>query len=248
MNQFKDQVILVTGGSRGIGAGIAHYLAELGAKVVVTGSKKSLQLDETLGHLKGDDHLSLVMDVTDATAVENGFGEILKKYGRIDGLVNNAGITKDQLILRMSADDFDAVIQTNLRGAFLCSKAAIKPMLKTRKGSIVNVTSVIAHMGNPGQCNYAASKAGVEAMTRSLAKEVGKRGIRLNSVAPGFIETDMTKGLSDEQKKVITANVALERMGKVEDVAKAVGFFLSEDSAYVTGQTLIVDGGLHTSS
>jgi 3-oxoacyl-[acyl-carrier protein] reductase len=248
MSSLKNEVILVTGGSRGIGAGIAQHLAELGAKVIITGLKASSQLDESLKSLPGEGHAAYAMDVTDSAAVEGTIGEILKKYGKIDGLVNNAGITKDQLILRMSADDFDAVISTNLRGAFLCTKTILKPMIKARKGSVVNVTSVIAHMGNPGQCNYAASKAGVEAMTRSLAKEVGRRGIRLNSVAPGFIETDMTKAMTPEQMSRITENIALERLGSVADVAKAVAFFLSDDSAYVTGQSLIVDGGLHTSS
>jgi 3-oxoacyl-[acyl-carrier protein] reductase len=248
MSSLKDSVILVTGGSRGIGAGIAQHLAKQGATLVITGSKASAQLDESLKKLEGTGHYACAMDVTDAAAVDKTIADIIAKFGRIDGLVNNAGITKDQLILRMSADDFDAVISTNLRGAFLCTKAVLKPMLKARKGSIVNITSVIAHMGNPGQCNYAASKAGVEAMTRSLSKEVGRRGIRLNSVAPGFIETDMTHAMTEDQIKRITENIALERMGKVDDVAKVVSFFLSDDSAYVTGQSLIVDGGLHTSS
>ena len=185
------------------------------------------------------------MDVSESASVEKGFAEILAAFEGIDGLVNNAGITKDQLLMRMKDEDFDRVVNTNLRGAFLCTRAVMRAMLKARAGSIVNVSSVVGQMGSPGQSNYAASKAGLEGFTRSVACEVASRSIRINAVAPGFIVTDMTDALDEKQKQAIQAKIPLQRLGSVEDVALAVAFLLSDASLYITGQVLQVNGGLY---
>ncbi|MEK6553799.1 MAG: 3-oxoacyl-ACP reductase FabG, partial [Bdellovibrionota bacterium] len=199
---------------------------------------------KTLNPKTADQHFCISLNVGDSESVDKGFAQILERFGQIDGLVNNAGITKDQLLLRMKTEDFDEVIQTNLRGSFLCTKVVSKIMLKARKGSIVNVTSVIGHMGNAGQSNYAASKAGTAAFGKSVAQELGSRNIRVNCVAPGFIVTDMTDAMTDEQKKAIFTKIPLQKLGDVEDVANAVTFLLSDDSKYITGQTLHVNGGM----
>lgn len=242
---LKGKRIVVTGGSRGIGAGIARCLAEQGARVAITYVSNPAPAEQVLRSLNGDDHIMTQLNVSQADSVEQSFGTILKAFDGIDGLVNNAGITKDQLLMRMKDEEFDSVIATNLRGAYLCTKAVMRPMLKARSGSIVNISSVIGQMGNPGQSNYAASKAGLEGFTRSVALEVGSRGIRLNAVAPGFIATDMTDALTESQKEQIQAKIPLQRLGSVEDIAKPVAFLLSDMSLYITGHVLQVNGGMY---
>jgi 3-oxoacyl-[acyl-carrier protein] reductase len=186
------------------------------------------------------------MDISQPSSVEEGFKQVLEHFGgELHGLVNNAGITKDQLMLRMSPEDFNQVLQTNLMGTFLCSKAALKPMMKARRGSIVSITSVIGQMGNAGQANYAASKAGIEAFSKSLAKEMGSRGIRVNCVAPGFIVTDMTHGMTETQKDSLLKSLPLNRLGEVRDISNSVAFLLSDAASYMTGQTLSVNGGMY---
>ncbi|MCB0341475.1 MAG: 3-oxoacyl-[acyl-carrier-protein] reductase [Pseudobdellovibrionaceae bacterium] len=241
----QGKKIVITGSSRGIGAAIARQLAASGAHVAVTYAGSESSAKSVIDSLDGDGHLCAHLDVRDSESVTTCFKSILETFGQIDGLVNNAGITKDQLILRMKDEDFDEVIQTNLRGTFLCTKSVLKPMMKARSGSIVNITSVIGQMGNPGQANYAASKAGIEAFSKSVAKELGSRGIRVNCVAPGYIVTEMTEALNEQQKSAILPNIPLNSLGDVNDVAKAVQFLLSEDAKYVTGQTLSVNGGMH---
>lgn len=237
--------IIVTGSSRGIGAGIAAHLAELGAKVGLSYSSNKESAEILAEKLPGEGHFVGQLNLKDEDSINTFFKNALAHFGNIDGLVNNAGITKDQILLRMKADDFDQVIQTNLRGSFLCSQALLKPMMKQKHGSIVHITSVIGQMGNNGQANYAASKAGLEAYSKSLAKEMASRNIRSNCVAPGFIATEMTEVLDDKQKEKIFSGIPLGRMGSVEDVAKAVSFLLSDDSGYITGHTISVNGGMY---
>lgn len=244
-SRFAGQVALITGSSRGIGAGIARYLATEGARVVVTYSSNPEAARNVTASLPGSGHICLPLQVGDEASVESAFTEIMTTCGRLDFLVNNAGITKDQLLLRMKAEDFDKVIETNLRGVFLCTRAAAKVMLKAKSGAIVNITSVIGQTGNPGQANYAASKGGVEAFTKSVAQELASRQIRVNCIAPGFIATEMTDVLSDQQKQAILDRVPLKSMGDVNDIAAAVSFLLSSDSKYITGHTLSVNGGLY---
>lgn len=242
---LNGKSILVTGGSRGIGAGIVKRLATDGARVAFTYTSRPDSANQVLKSLPGDGHLALELNVTSEESIESTLKVVLEKFGALDGLVNNAGVTKDQLLLRMKAEDFDQVIQTNLRGAFLCTKVAIKNMLKLRKGSIVNITSVIGHSGNPGQANYAASKAGITAFSKSVAQEIGSRNIRINCVAPGFIMTEMTDVLSEEQKNAILSKIPLQKFGSTEDIAAAVSFLLGDDSTYITGQTIHVNGGMY---
>ncbi len=242
---LKGQKVLVTGGSRGIGAGIASHLAEQGARVAITYAHRSEAAEAVVKGLPGEGHFHLKMDVSDPESVETGVNQALETLGGLDGLVNNAGVTADQLLLRMKIEDFDRVVQTNLRGAFLCSKAVLKPMIKARKGSIVNLSSVIAQMGNPGQANYAASKGGLEAMTRSMAIELSSRKIRLNCVAPGFIATEMTDSLEEKQQEAILQRIPLGRMGTTNDIAAGVAFLLSDKSSYITGQVIQINGGLY---
>lgn len=242
---LKNKKVLITGGSRGIGAGMARHLASLGARLAITYTSRPESAEQVLKSLPGEGHMALAMDVSNSASVEAGMEKVLSAFEGLDGLVNNAGITKDQLLLRMKEEDFDAVIQTNLKGTFLCTKAVMKAMMKARSGSIVNITSVIGQMGNAGQANYAASKAGIEAFSKSVAKEVASRGIRVNCVAPGFIVTEMTDILTDEQKQAILSQVPLAKLGQVDDVAHAVAYLLSDGSSYVTGQTIAVNGGLY---
>lgn len=242
---MDGKTALVTGSSRGIGAGIALRLATEGARVAVTYSTKPESADKVLASLPGSGHLKLHLDVGNEASVAAAFEEIAKTFGRLDGLVNNAGVTRDQLLLRMKYEDFQMVMDTNLKGTFLCTRAAVKMMIKARSGSIVNVTSVIGEMGNAGQSNYAASKAGIEGFAKSIAQEVGSRGVRVNCIAPGFIVTDMTDILTDVQKTAILSKVPLGSLGQVDDIAAAVAFLLSSDSTYITGQTLSVNGGLY---
>lgn len=243
--RFEGKNILVTGSSRGIGAAIAQHLASEGARVAVTYSSGAEAAQKVVEAMPGTGHLCLKLNVSDESSVTAAFDEISAKFGQLDGLVNNAGITKDQLLLRMKTEDFQAVIDTNLKGVFLCTRAAVKMMLKARTGSIVNITSVIGEMGNAGQSNYAASKAGIEGFAKSVAQEVASRGIRVNCVAPGFIITEMTDVLTDQQKSAILSKVPLNQLGGVEDIANATAFLLSSDAKYITGHTLSVNGGLY---
>lgn len=237
--------IVVTGGSRGIGAGIVTFLAQQGARVAFTYSSRSEAARSVLNGLSGEGHAVFPMDIANEVSVKEAMGQILSHFKTLDGLVNNAGITSDQILLRMKAEEFDKVIQTNLRGTYLCTQFVLKPMIKARKGSIVSLTSVISQKGNAGQCNYAASKAGIEAFSKSVAQEVASRGIRLNCIAPGFIRTEMTDQLNESQQKAILNAIPMKRMGTPQDVAPLVTFLLSDESFYMTGQTLSVNGGLY---
>lgn len=243
--KHKDKCYLVTGGSRGIGAKIAELLAAEGARVAITYSSNETKAEAVISRLRGNNHRMVRMNLQEPESIEEAFKSVLEDFGQIDGLVNNAGITKDQILLRMKNTEFDDVISANLKGTYICTKLAIKPMMKKRYGSIVNVTSVIGQMGNPGQSNYAASKAGIEGFTKSIAKEFASRNIRLNCVAPGLIQTDMTDSLPEEQKNQMLSEIPLARWGTPEDVARAVSFLLSDEASYVTGQTLSVNGGMY---
>ncbi len=245
MLSLKGKKVVVTGSSRGIGSGIAKSLASLGAQVCVTYSRSKDTAEEVFSSLEGEGHLLLALNTSDEDSIKSFFKEVLDKWESIDGLVNNAGITRDQLLLRMKTSDFDDVYETNLKGTFLCTKAVAKPMMKKRTGSIVNITSVIGSTGNAGQANYAASKAGTEAFSKSVAKELGSRGIRANCVAPGFIQTEMTDILDDKQKDSLTDQLPLARLGTTDDVAQAVAFLISDASSYITGQTIHVNGGMY---
>lgn len=244
MGIHDGKTYLVTGSSRGIGAGIARHLASEGARVIITYSSRSDAAEKVLSDLPGDGHFCIQLNIGDEGSVQAAFKEVFEKVEKLDGLVNNAGITRDQLLLRMKSEDFNDVIDTNLKGAFYCTKAVLKPMVKSRSGSIVNITSVIGLTGNAGQSNYAASKAGLIGFTKSIAQEVASRNIRLNCVAPGFIETEMTDVLSDKQKEEIFSKIPMNKMGSVKDIAESVSFLLGDQSSYITGQTLSVNGGL----
>jgi 3-oxoacyl-[acyl-carrier protein] reductase len=237
--------VLVTGGSRGIGAEIVRECARRGARVAFTSTSDSPAAEEVLKSLEGQGHFKLVMNVNDEASVTQGMKSVIETFGGLDSLVSNAGITKDGLLLMMKPEDFDQVIHTNLRGSFLVSKAALKPMMKAKGGSIVFVTSVIGQTGNGGQANYAASKAGIQAYSKSLAQEMGSRHIRANCIAPGFIQTDMTARLNEAQKTAILNQVPLGTLGEPKDVAYAVCFLLSDESKYITGHTLSINGGMH---
>ncbi len=242
---LDGKCILVTGGSRGIGAGVVRLLAEAGAKIAFTYSSREDSARQVMETLPGSGHQILQMNLTSEESVQEALDQLTSNWTRIDGLVNNAGITKDGLLMRMKTEDFDEVIQTNLRGTFFTCRAVTKLMIKARAGSIVNITSVIGLTGNAGQTNYAASKAGVIGFTKSLAMELGSRNVRANCVAPGFIQTEMTDVLTDDVKSAILKKIPLQSLGSVEDVASAVKFLLSDESKYITGQTLSVNGGMH---
>ena len=243
---FVDKVAVVTGASRGIGRAIAEKLASEGAKVVVGFSNNESKAQAVVQQIEsnGGQAIALKVDVSNSESVAEFFNSIVEKFQKIDILVNNAGITRDSLILRMKDEDFDAVIDTNLKGIFYCTKAAAKVMLKARSGRIVNIASVVGEIGNAGQANYSAAKAGVIALTKTSAKEFASRGINVNAVAPGFIETDMTNVLKDEVKSEMSKSIPLNRFGKPEDVANVVAFLASDSASYITGQTLNVDGGM----
>jgi 3-oxoacyl-[acyl-carrier protein] reductase len=245
--QFAGKIAIVTGASRGIGRSVAVALAAHGATVFCTATRAGGCAD-TLAEIAAlpapGTATALVCDVGDAASVEALAQAVLGAAGRLDFLINNAGVTRDNLFLRMTAADFDAVLQTNLRGAFLCCKAFARAMAKARGGRIVNIGSVVGLSGNAGQANYAASKAGLIGLSKSLAQEFGGRGITVNVVAPGFIATDMTRQLPDEVKQAMRQRIPLDRFGTPADVAGAVLFLCSDAAAYVTGQTLVVDGGM----
>jgi len=248
MKLLNDKTILVTGASRGIGKGIAENLVKNGANVAFTylsSVEKAKALEEELKafgtHVKG-----YQSDAADYAAAEKLINDVLTDFGKIDGLVNNAGITKDNLLMRMSEEQFDEVIRVNLKSTFNLGKAVIKPMLKQRNGSIINISSVVGVRGNAGQANYAASKAGMIGFTKSLALELGSRNIRCNAIAPGFIETEMTDALDEATVKQWRESIPLKRGGTPEDVANLVLFLLSDLSSYITGQTINVDGGMLT--
>ncbi|WP_374677441.1 3-oxoacyl-ACP reductase FabG [Piscinibacter sp.] len=240
----QGQIALVTGASRGIGRAIAAALAAQGMKVIGTATTEAgaAAIGEALAARGGS---GLKLDVTDAAALDAAIDAIVKQHGGLHVLVNNAGITRDTLAMRMKDEDWDAVLDTNLKAVFRASRAAIRPMMKQRYGRIVNITSVVGASGNPGQANYAAAKAGVAGMTRALARELGSRGITVNCVAPGFIATDMTHSLPEAQKAALLASIPLGRLGSAEEIAHAVAFLASPGAGYVTGTELHVNGGMY---
>ena len=242
--QISDQVALVTGASRGIGRAIAVELASRGMKVIGTATTNAgaQAISDVLGAFPGCKGLTL--NVNDGAGVDAAIDAIVKDLGGLHVLVNNAGITRDMLSMRMKDEDWDAVIDTNLKAVFRTSRAATRPMMKQRYGRIINITSVVGASGNPGQANYAAAKAGVAGMTRALARELGSRGVTVNCVAPGFIETDMTKKLSEQQTSALLGQIPLGRLGQAADIAHAVAFLASPQAAYITGTELHVNGGM----
>lgn len=246
MSMLLGQVVVVTGASRGIGKAIAIAAATAGADVVFTYASNEQAATEVSAEIQalGRKSLAIKADAASADGANSVIEQTIAMFGKIDVLVNNAGITRDTLLMRMSESDWDAVIDTNLKGVFLLTKAAIRPMMSAKKGKIITISSVVGLTGNPGQTNYCASKAGVIGFSKSLAKEVGSRGITVNVIAPGYIETDMTQKMSDVQKKAILDMVPLRRGGKPEDIAQAVMFLASSGGDYITGETIRVDGGM----
>jgi len=246
MNRLEGRVALVTGGSRGIGAAIAARLAAEGASVAIGFAGREEAASEVVSAIEGAGGRALALqgDISDPEASAALVERTVSEYGRLDVLVNNAGITRDGLLVRMSDDDWHAVIQTNLSGAFYTTRAASRIMMKQRAGSIVNIASVVGMMGNAGQVNYAAAKAGLIGMTKTVARELAGRGVRANAVAPGFIETEMTASLPDAAREGALSMIAMGRMGSVEDIAAVVAFLASDDAAYITGQVIAVDGGM----
>ena len=244
--ELKDRVVLVTGGARGIGKAIAENFAKRGAHLVIADISLG-SAEETAREISatGVRTLALGLDVSKSDDVTAAFERIMKEFGRIDVVINNAGITKDGLILRMKEEDWDAVININLKGVFLCAKEAVKLMVKQRYGRIVNIASVVAFMGNPGQANYSASKAGIVGLTKTIAKEYASRGVTVNAVAPGFIATAMTDALPDNVRQEMLKSIPVGTFGSVDDVANAVAFLSSPDSGYITGQVIHVNGGMY---
>lgn len=242
---LQDQVALVTGASRGIGAAIADKLAAEGARVFGTATSQAGAA--AIGDRAVEGLTGLVLDVNDSDGIKQVLAEVTQQASAPTILVNNAGVTRDQLLMRMSEDDWETVINTDLRSVYRLSKACLRGMMKARTGRIISISSVIASMGNAGQANYAAAKAGMMGFSRSLAREVGSRGITVNVVAPGFIDTDMTSGLNAAQREAILNDIPLKRLGEAEDIADAVYFLASTSAAYITGQTIHVNGGMYVS-
>ena len=246
-NILNGQVALVTGASRGIGAAIAQELGKQGATVIgtatSTGGAENINASFNATGIKG---IGMALDVNDAAQITAVLAEIVSKYGDVSILVNNAGITKDTLLMRMGEDDWDAVLSTNLKSVFRMSQAVLRPMMKARTGRIISISSVVGHMGNAGQTNYAAAKAGMAGFTKSLAAEVGSRNITVNCVAPGFIDTDMTADLPEAVKTKMLEHVPLGRLGNVNEIAATVAFLASPSAAYITGETIHVNGGMYS--
>jgi 3-oxoacyl-[acyl-carrier protein] reductase len=245
--RHAGKVIAVTGGSRGIGRAIAQRLASEGAHVVLTYVKAATAAQNTLEAIKqgGGSAEALPLEVSDFAATQSFFKDLDARYGRLDALVNNAGLTADNLLLRMKEEEWDSVLDVNLKGTFNCTRAAARSMVKARKGRIVNITSVVAVTGNPGQSNYAASKAGIIGFTRALALELASRSITVNAVAPGFIDTDMTMALPEKVRDELLGRIPLGRLGQVEEVGALVSFLISEEAGYITGQVIHLNGGLY---
>ncbi|MFC4409247.1 3-oxoacyl-[acyl-carrier-protein] reductase [Chungangia koreensis] len=246
MGKLNGKTAIVTGGSRGIGRSIAIMLAEEGAKVVVNYSGSQAKAEEVVELIRqnGGEAIAIQANVSSSESVQAMVGEALSHYGSVDILVNNAGITRDNLIMRMKEDEWDDVINTNLKGVFLCTKAVTRQMMKQRSGKIINISSIVGVAGNAGQANYVAAKAGVIGLTKTSAKELASRNINVNAVAPGFITTEMTDELPEDIKSQMLSQIPLSKLGNPEDVAKAVLFLSSSDSDYMTGQTLHIDGGM----
>ena len=240
---LSGKIALVTGASRGIGAAIADTLAQAGATVIgtATGDSGAAAIGERLAQWNGQGR---ALNAAEADGIENLIADIEKEFGKLDILVNNAGITRDNLLMRMKEEEWDEIMQVNLKSVFRASKAVLRGMMKQRSGRIINITSVVGAMGNAGQANYAAAKAGLMGFAKSMAREVGSRGITVNCIAPGFIDTDMTRALPEEVRKTFEAQTALGRFGDVQDIADAVLFLASDQAKYITGQTLHVNGGM----
>ena len=245
--RLKDKVAIITGGAQGIGYSIASLMAKEGARIVVADVQEESvkKAADTLHQEFNVETLALKVDITQGADCDAMVKSTLDKFQRIDILVNNAGITKDNLVMRMSDDEWDKVIAVNLKGAFLCTRAVCRPMMKQRSGRIINICSIVGLMGNAGQANYSASKGGLIAMSKTCAREFASRNILVNAIAPGFIKTRMTEALSEEQKQKLSSLIPLERLGEAEDVAKAALFLASEDSSYITGQVISVNGGMY---
>ncbi len=243
---LNGEIALVTGGSRGIGKAICLALAQQGAEVFVNYVSNKQKAEETCDEIikAGGKALPTGFDVSDTVATQTAVETLVKERGKISILVNNAGITRDGLMMRYSMEDWDSVLNTNLRGAFVASQAVVRPMMKNRHGSIIHISSISGVMGNPGQAAYCAAKAGLIGLTKSMAKELAPRNIRVNAIAPGFIETDMTDELTPEQKEMLLKNIPLGRIGKADEIAQATAFLASKAANYITGQVLIIDGGL----
>jgi 3-oxoacyl-[acyl-carrier protein] reductase len=243
---MTNRTAFITGASRGIGRACALALAEAGARVAV-GARNTAQLEALAGEIRsqGREAFAVTIDMTSADSIREAFTKTAKEFGPIAILVNNAGITKDGLALRMKKDDWDSVLATNLTGSFLATQQVLQGMMRERWGRVINISSVVGEMGNPGQANYVASKAGLIGLTKALAQEMGSRNITVNAIAPGFIETDMTEKLSQELKDNMVGHIALKRIGRPEDVASAVRFLASEEASYITGHVLNVNGGLY---
>lgn len=245
MDDLKNKVALITGGSRGIGRSIAKVLADAGCEVIITYKSSSQQAQEVVDEIsKISKAMAIQADSAKFEDAQRVVDEVLKNFGRIDILVNNAGITRDTLLLRMTENDWDDVVDTNLKGVFNFTKAVIKHMINQRSGKIINIASVVGLIGNPGQSNYAASKAGIIGFTKAVAKEVASRNIQVNVVAPGYVETEMTEKLTDEQKRRLFEMIPAKRVAKPEEIAYVVKFLASSESNYITGQVIVVDGGL----
>ncbi len=246
MGELTDKIAVVTGASRGIGRGIALELAKRGATVVVNYNSSPDAANEVVDLIKADGGSALAVqaDVSDADQADNLIKTTTTEFGKIDILVNNAGVTRDNVIMMMKPEDFDVVVSTNLRSAWLCAKSAVRAMMRKRYGRIINITSISGIMGNAGQSNYSASKAGLIGLTKSLAREVAARNITVNAVAPGFVLTDLTKDLPEDLTSQLNEHIPLGRWGEIEDVANAVAFLASDHAAYITGHVLTVDGGM----